>query len=287
MFLESFSFPSVDDEWRFFMRRRETVYDSFYPFQIIARQCRTELEFAPVTILYGENGSGKSTALNAIAGCLELDRLSPYNQTPFFANYLRRCSWMFDDEGLRGKMIITSDDVFDEMFRQRRHNRSVDAERDAVRKEYNDKHGERFQMQSLDDLDALKKHISANRRSRSQYIREYLNRSNIRTHSNGESAIAFFSAHIIEQGLYLLDEPENSLSPATQLELIQFLEEQARFFGCQFVIATHSPFVLSMTGALIYNMDSEQIKPCKWTELPNVRAYYELFQCRRGEFSET
>ena len=285
MFLKSFSFPSIDDEWAFFMKPRETVYDSYYPFQIIARERRTELEFAPVTILYGENGSGKSTALNVIAGCLELDRLSPYNQTPFFADYLRECGWLFDDEGLRGKMIITSDDVFDEMFRQRRHNRCVDAERDAVRSEYSGMRGAPFQMQSMDDLDALKKHISANRRSRSQYIREHLSRSNLRLHSNGESAIAFFSAHILEQGFYLLDEPENSLSPATQLELIRFLEEQARFFGCQFVIATHSPFVLSMPGALIYNMDSEQIKPCKWTELPNVRAYYELFQRRKGEFA--
>lgn len=42
---------------------------------------------------------------------------------------------------------------------------------------------------------------------------------------------------IKDNGLYLLDEPENSLSPEKQQELVRFLEDSARFFGCQFVIA--------------------------------------------------
>lgn len=79
----------------------------------------------------------------------------------------------------------------------------------------------------------------------------------MRDHSNGESAFFYFTEKIKENGLYLLDELENSLSTQKQQELLRFLEDYARFFGCQFVIATHSPFLLSMRGAKIYDMDKE------------------------------
>jgi predicted ATPase len=82
----------------------------------------------------------------------------------------------------------------------------------------------------------------------------------------------------------LLDEPENSLSPERQQELLKFLEDSARFFGCQFIIATHSPFLLSMRGAKIYDLDEEVVDVKRWTELKNVRAYYEFFQRHEREF---
>ena len=84
--------------------------------------------------------------------------------------------------------------------------------------------------------------------------------------------------------LYLLDEPENSLSPERQLELARFLHDSARFYNCQFVIATHSPFLLAMPGARIYDLDAEPVTTRKWTELENVRATWEFFQQHRNEF---
>ena len=72
--------------------------------------------------------------------------------------------------------------------------------------------------------------------------------ANVRTRSNGESALAVFSERIREDALYLLDEPENSLSPERQLELARFLHDSARFYNCQFVIATHSPFCWRCRG---------------------------------------
>ena len=108
---------------------------------------------------------------------------------------------------------------------------------------------------------------------------------NAREHSNGESAFIYFTDKIRENGLYLLDEPENSLSPAKQQELLQFIEDSARFFQCQFIIATHSPFILSIKGAKIYDMDEEPVKIKKWTELPNVLEYYKFFKKHEGEFN--
>lgn len=109
---------------------------------------------------------------------------------------------------------------------------------------------------------------------------------NVREHSNGESAFLYFSEKIKDNGLYLLDEPENSLSPQRQKELVKFLEDSARFFGCQFIISTHSPFVLSIKNAKIYDMDEEPVDVKKWTELPSVRAYYEFFKEHEGEFDK-
>ena len=108
---------------------------------------------------------------------------------------------------------------------------------------------------------------------------------NVREHSNGESAFIYFSEKIQENGLYLLDEPENSLSPERQQELLRFLEDSARFFGCQFIIATHSPFLLSMRGARIYDLDEDPVEVKRWTELANVRAYYAFFKEHEREFT--
>jgi hypothetical protein len=107
---------------------------------------------------------------------------------------------------------------------------------------------------------------------------------NAREYSNGESAFRYFTEKIGENGLYLLDEPENSLSPKRQMELLSFLEESARFFGCQFIISTHSPFLLSMRGARIYNLDQNPVTTRRWTDLENVRTYFDFFKAHENEF---
>jgi predicted ATPase len=138
-------------------------------------------------------------------------------------------------------------------------------------------------MRSLQDYEQLKRVNMARSKTQSKYVRNHL-KDTVREHSNGESAFLYFSEKIKENGLYLLDEPENSLSPERQQELLQFLEDSTRFFGCQFVIATHSPFLLSMKGAKIYDLDEDPVDIKKWTELSNVRAYYEFFQKHEKEF---
>lgn len=84
--------------------------------------------------------------------------------------------------------------------------------------------------------------------------------------------------------MYLLDEPENSLSPDKQMELCDFIADSVRFFGCQFIISTHSPFLLSLNNALIYDLDGDTISESRWTELKNIRTYYEFFKKHSGEF---
>lgn len=259
-------------------------YDTFYPFQVLSKHGLTRLDFEPVTILYGGNGSGKTTALNVIAEKLALDRDTLYNRSNFFEDYTGMCDYEEELPVPKESRIITSDDVFDFMLNLRSINDGINLKREQLFADYLEDKYSHFQMKSLDDYERLKKVNMAKRKTQSRYVRENL-MDNVREHSNGESAFIYFSEKINENGLYLLDEPENSLSPERQQELLRFLQDSARFFGCQFIIATHSPFLLSMNGAKIYDMDEEPVDVKRWTELENVRAYYDFFKKHEHEFA--
>lgn len=283
IYLSHFSFPDAEQEYDFILAQKRTCYDSYYPFQILSKHRLAMLDFEPVTILYGGNGSGKTTALNVIAETLALHRDALYNRSAFYEDYIRLCSYETECDIPKDSRIITSDDVFDFMLNLRSINEGIDKKRNDMFEEYLDAKYSHFTMRSLDDYEQLKKVNQARSKTQSRYIRDNL-MGNVREHSNGESAFLYFSEKIGENGLYLLDEPENSLSPERQQELLRFLEDSARFFGCQFIIATHSPFLLSIRGAKIYDMDEEPVDVKHWTELSNVRAYYEFFKQHEREF---
>lgn len=292
IYLSHFEFPDREMEYNFTMNQKRTCYDTFYPFLVLSEHRLRELDFEPVTILYGGNGSGKTTALNVIAETLGLERDTLYNRSNFFEEYTRLCSCAGSGESRgkkriprmpKGSRIITSDDVFDFMLNLRSINDGIDRKREELFEDYLDTKYSQFTMSSMEDYEQLKKVCLARSNTQSKYIRRNL-MDNVREHSNGESAFLYFTDKIKENGLYLLDEPENSLSPAKQQELLKFLEDSARFFGCQFIIATHSPFLLSMRGAKIYDMDEEIVDVKRWTELENVRTYYAFFQKYADEF---
>lgn len=283
IYLSKFIFPSQDQEETFRFGIRRTCYDSWYPFGILTKHGLRQLDFEPITILYGGNGSGKSTALNVICEKLGLDRDTLFNRSNFYEDYLKYCSFESALDIPRISRIITSDDVFDFMLNLRCINNGIDQKREESLVDYLEGRYAKFQMKSLDDYEKLKKVTLARSKTQSQYIRETM-MGNVREHSNGESAFIYFEEKIKENALYLLDEPENSLSPERQLELLQFIEESARFYGCQFIIATHSPFLLSMRNAKIYDLDENPVDVKRWTELGNVRAYYEFFKKHNGEF---
>jgi predicted ATPase len=283
IYLKSFTFPNADLEYDFILSIKRTCYDSYYPFKILSRNDLHRLDFDVVTILYGGNGSGKSTALNVIAEKTGITRDSIFNKSNFFPDYVNLCNMNEEDDIPEGSRIITSDDVFDYMLNIRNLNEGIDLKRDKIFDEYLDAKYSSFKMESLADYEQLKKVNNARRKTQSRYVRSQLV-DNVREYSNGESAFLYFTEKIQDNGLYLLDEPENSLSPKRQLELVKFLEDSARFFGCQFIISTHSPFLLAMRGARIYNLDENPVTVESWTELENVRSYYDFFKSHENEF---
>lgn len=283
IYLSHFSFPDIEREYSFLMGIKRTCYDTFYPFQVLSKRGLRMLDFEPVTILYGGNGSGKSTALNIIAQKTGIARDSPYNRSNFFEDYLQMCDFETREPIPGDSRIITSDDVFDFVLNLRCLNDGITGKREKLFEEYLENKYAHFRMKSLEDYEQLKKVHMARRKTQSRYVRENV-MDNVREHSNGESAFLYFSEKIRENGLYLLDEPENSLSPSRQQELAKFLEDSARFFGCQFVISTHSPFLLAMRGAKVYDMDEDVVDVKRWTQLAGVRAYFDFFKKHEGAF---
>ena len=126
IYLSHFSFPHIEQEYSFVMEIKRTCYDTVYPFMVVSKRGLRMLDLEPVTILYGGNGSGKTTVLNVISEKLGLKRDTPYNRSNFFEDYTRLC----DYETLRPvpvtSRIITSDDVFDFILNLRNLNNGID-----------------------------------------------------------------------------------------------------------------------------------------------------------------
>lgn len=283
IYLKEFTFPTRESESGFFMSLQRTCYDSYYPFGILSKSNLNRLVFEGITILYGGNGSGKTTALNIIAEKLQLSRDSIFNKSNFLADYLSLCHTETCHSIPAGSRIITSDDVFDYMLNIRSINGGIDQKREDLFDEYLDMKYSSFQMSSLEDYEHLKKVNLSRSKTQSKYVRQNL-MNNVRERSNGENAFRYFTERLTDDNLYLLDEPENSLSPERQLELVEFLENSARFFGCQFILSTHSPFFLAMKGAKIYDLDENPVCTKPWTDLKNIRVYYEFFQAHGDAF---
>ena len=174
IYLDWFTFPDEEVEFDFFMRQKRTCYDSFYPFQILSRHHFRRIDFAPVTILYGGNGTGKTTAINVIAEKLGLDRDSAFNRSNFFWDYLERCDFEARVPLPGESRIITSDDVFDYMLNIRSMNEGIDRKKESLFEEYLDAKYSHFQMRSLDDYEKLKKVNKARSKTQSRFVRSEL-----------------------------------------------------------------------------------------------------------------
>jgi len=283
IYLEYFEFPDKDKEHNFFMMNQRTCYNTYYPFQILSEHGLERLNFESITILYGGNGSGKTTALNVIAEKTKIERDSIYNKSNFFTDYIKLCEIHILTNIPTNSRIITSDDVFDYMLNIRNLNEGIDEKREKIFIEYLNAKYSDFQLKSLDDYDHLVKINKSRKKTQSRFVRSEL-MNNIREFSNGESAYKYFTEKIGENGLYILDEPENSLSPKLQIELAGFIEDSVRFYGCQLIISTHSPFLLAMRGAKIYDLDKNPVDTKRWTELENVRIYHEFFKKYEKDF---
>lgn len=283
IYLKNFYFAGTRAEEGFFQRQKRTCYDSYYPFQILPQKDLSEMSFSDITILYGGNGSGKTTVLNIIASKIGAERMAPYNKSNFYEDYLDLCDLDYSNGQMENKYIITSDDVFDYMLDIRQLNERIDTKREERFDEYMDYKYSSFKLESIEQVEELRKSTMAKKKSQSQYVRQTLI-DNVREYSNGESAYKYFVKHIDENGIYILDEPENSLSPEMQMELIKFIQDSVRHFECQFIISTHSPFILAMEDALVYDLDQDPVCVRDWHMLKNVQIYYQFFHDRMNEF---
>ena len=279
-------FELLDDvqEHYLFDEERRNIYNSYYPVGLFSMKRFKEIIFSNITIFYGGNGSGKSTLLNIISESLHSSRKESFDKGAFFDLYASKCNYDMSFEEPIEIKTITSDDVFDYLLDIRSINASVNRRKERLSHEYFDM---RFKSENnFENYERLKDSYDSKRKSMSRYVRDRLGNNNIVEQSNGESALMFWEREIKEDSIYILDEPENSLSAENQLKLKKFIEESTRFYNCQFIISTHSPFLLNLMDAKIYDLDDDEVTIKSWTELPNVRIYYDFFSERKDEFKK-
>ncbi|WP_251551227.1 AAA family ATPase [Neobacillus muris] len=249
-----------------------------YPYNVFRKMAGEVFVFTNITVLYGNNGSGKSTLLNLIANKLNITGAegltnNGYNQYPI--DYIANCSYRLGEKESDGEsdrvppnsLYIKSEDILYEIKK---------IQQEAVLKEgYLYQHAKLgYTKEQLEEL----KHSS-------QMYKQIENmKFAIEKYSNGETSMQLFEEYLAPDGFYLLDEPETSLSPTNQIQLAEEINKLARFFDCQFIIATHSPFMLGTLDAKIYNLDAPLLRTNKWTELENVRFFYDFFKKRKNEF---
>ena len=310
-YLEKFTFPDLENDNLYHDEPLGSFYDEHtYPFHITSSMGLWSLDFEPITILYGGNGSGKSTIINVISEKLQARRNSRFNSGPYFSEYVSRCYYkagedlpddsLIESDGRKHRYdikdmttVLTSDDIFHWMLEARLTNDKKLNKSRALFREYcarpevprhiNFETGynvDRFQK-------ATKFQKAYNRQQKGYSFNKYLLESigkMERGFSNGETALMKLTELIEKPGLYLLDAPENSMSCEFHKNLADVILYLASYADCQFLISTHSPFILSMPGAKIYNLDHNPVDVCPWWELDNMKHYFTLFYSARDRF---
>ena len=89
---------------------------------------------------------------------------------------------------------------------------------------------------------------------------------NMQAFSHGEAYLKIFEARIGKKGIFLLDEPEAALSPLKQLSLLFLIMESVKNENTQFILATHSPIMMGIPGATIYEIKEDGMQMVRFEE---------------------
>lgn len=110
---------------------------------------------------------------------------------------------------------------------------------------------------------------------------KYFGGKSLVTQSHGQGMMSYFRSRYQIKGVYFLDEPETALSPRSQMELLEVITNNGRAGHAQFIIATHSPILMSCEGANIYSFDHIPIRTIPYEETGHFRLYKRFFEERR------
>ncbi len=215
-----------------------------YPFSLPLFQQTDSLSFeTPVTLFAGENGTGKSTMLEALARACRIHiwryqggaryRYNPHEDK---LHHCMRVNWT----GMPVPGAFFGSEIFKDFT--------------LLLDEW-----------AATDPGQLK----------------YFGGESLVTKSHGQSMMSYFRSRYAVKGLYLLDEPETALSPRSQLNLMEIIRENCEAGHAQFIITTHSPILLSFSGARIYNFDKIPLQTVKYEETDHYRIYRDFFSQRK------
>ena len=210
--------------------------NSHYPFSLPIFTSTDQLTFeTPVTFFVGENGTGKSTLLEAIAHACGIHIWKrdedAYLQTKQFEKQLFRYITIHWVNGMVPGSYFGSEIFYD--FR-----RIVDS-------------------WAASDPGQLK----------------YYGGKSLVSQSHGQSMMSYFESRYKIKGIYFLDEPETALSPKSQLKLMEIIQKNTQQGHAQFVVATHSPILLALENARILSFDKNSVRSIEYTETDHYKIY--------------
>jgi predicted ATPase len=210
-----------------------------YPFNLEIFDKTASIPFTrPLTFFIGENGTGKSTLLRAIAqrcGIHIWRDEEGYERRVFYRNPLAEALYRYIEVKWTGEPVPGS--YFDsEIFR--------------------------YLAECIDSW-----------AKPSPKLFEYYGGDSLLSRSHGQRHIRYFDSTYRRRGLYFLDEPENALSPKRQIDLLRILKETSLSGQVQFIIVTHSPILLSYPEATIYSFDEALIKETRYKDTDYYKIY--------------
>ncbi len=199
-----------------------------FPFNLPLFSRKQEVEFTqPITFFVGENGSGKSTLLEAIA---------------------MRCG--FNIHGGNRNHVFGSAETKSLLP-------------NAIKLSWLPKVSTGFFMRA-ESFFNFASYLDEIAKDDPSVLTAYGHKS-LHAQSHGESFLSLFNNHF-GRGIYILDEPEAALSPTRQLAFLSILKKLETHGESQFIIATHSPILLSYPGATVLSIEGRRIKEVDYQE---------------------
>jgi len=249
------------------VRRRSGGDEAKFPFSVPAIRSLEGLDLAaPVTFFVGENGSGKSTVLEAIAAAARLPTVGSddvqADDTLAAQRELADALQLVWGRRTRKGFFLRAEDFFGFTKRLAVMRAELQARMAEIEVEYADR-------------SAYSKGLAAGPVRSSLAALETRYGLDLDANSHGQSFLKLFRSRFVPGGLYLLDEPEAPLSPQSQLGLMAMIADMVAE-EAQFVIATHSPILLAYPGARIVSFDEIPVKPVAFEELESVRLVREF-----------
>ncbi len=212
-----------------------TVDFNRYPFSIPPLKNLREITFpTQVTFFVGENGTGKSTILEAIA------YKSGFGPEGGSKNINFKTS---EEKTYTGTQNLA--EYITLSWRQK------------------PKHGYFFRAESFFNV---ANYIDTIAREWGEIAYDPYGGKSLHEQSHGESFLSFFKNRVGAGGFFIFDEPEAALSPQRQLSLMALIHQACKNPASQFIIATHSPILLAYQNATIYSFDADNLTRIAYTD---------------------